>query len=123
MKVAISAQSNDIDSLVDPRFGRAAGSSSPTRRPASGRRTTTRPNVGRERRSGRQAASTVAAIRASEAVITGNVGPNAHKVLAARQHRDLPGRERHHAPAERWKRWTRGELTAVEGPTVSGHWA
>ena len=24
MKVAVSAQGNDIDSLVDPRFGRAA---------------------------------------------------------------------------------------------------
>ena len=82
MKVAISAQSNDIDSLVDPGSAAPAGSSSPTRRPASGRLTTTPPTSNASGGAGVQAGSTVAS-QGAEAVITGNVGPNAHKVLAA----------------------------------------
>ena len=70
---------------------------------------------------GVQAGSTVAS-QGAEAVITGNVGPNAHKVLAAaniaiyQAGNGVSARDALDA-------LERGELTAVEAPTVSGHWA
>ncbi len=70
---------------------------------------------------GVQAGSTVAS-QGAEAVITGNVGPNAHKVLAAANvaiYQAGNGLSASDALAA----LTRGELTAVAAPTVSGHWA
>jgi predicted Fe-Mo cluster-binding NifX family protein len=70
---------------------------------------------------GVQAGSTVAS-QGAEAVITGNVGPNAHKVLAAANiaiYQAGNGLSVSDALAA----LKRGELTAVAAPTVSGHWA
>ena len=70
---------------------------------------------------GVQAASTVAA-QGAQAIITGNVGPNAHKALAAGNisiYQVGNGVTARDALAS----LGRGELTAVAGPTVTGHWA
>jgi predicted Fe-Mo cluster-binding NifX family protein len=121
MKVAISAQTNDIDSLVDPRFGRARWFIVADSETGEWLAHDNSGNVDAAGGAGVQAASTVAA-QGVQALITGNVGPNAHKALAAgsiaiyqvgngvtaRGALDALGR---------------GELSMVEGPTVSGHWA
>jgi predicted Fe-Mo cluster-binding NifX family protein len=121
MKVAISAQSNDIDSLVDPRFGRARWFIVADSETGEWQAHDNSVNVDATGGAGVQAASTVAA-QGVQALITGNVGPNAHRALAAgsiviyQVGNGVSARNALDA-------FGRGELTAVEGPTVSGHWA
>lgn len=120
MKVAISTQSNDIDALVDPRFGRARWFVVADSESTDWVALDNTANVEAAGGAGVQAASTVAA-KGAEAVITGNVGPNAHKALAAggiavyQIGNGVTARDAMAALA-------RGELTAVAGPTVTGHW-
>ena len=121
MKVAISAQSDTIDALVDPRFGRArwfivADSESDTWEAHDNAA-----NVDASGGAGVQAGTTVASLGA-EAVITGNVGPNAHKVLAAA---DIAIYQADNGISVRdaLAALNNGKLTAVEAPTVSGHWS
>ena len=68
-----------------------------------------------------QTASTVAA-QGVQALITGNVGPNAHKALAAG---DIAIYQVGNGVTARGalEALARGELTTVGGPTVGGHWA
>jgi predicted Fe-Mo cluster-binding NifX family protein len=120
MKVAISAQSNDIDSLVDPRFGRARWFIIADTETGQWQAHDNATNVNASGGAGVQAGSTVAA-QGAEAVITGNVGPNAHKVLAAAGitiYQASNGISVRDALAA----LKRSELTAMEAPTVSGHW-
>lgn len=121
MNVAISAQSSDIESLVDPRFGRARWFIVADSETGKWQAHDNAVNVDATGGAGVQAASTVAALGV-QALITGNVGPNAHKALAAgniviyQVGNGVTVRGALDALAH-------GELTAVGGPTVSGHWA
>ena len=121
MKVAISTQGNDIDALVDPRFGRARWFIIADSESGSWEALDNSVNTDASGGAGVQAGSTVAA-QGAHAVITGNVGPNAHKVLAAGKiaiYQVDNGVTARDALAM----LTRGELVAVAAPTVSGHWA
>lgn len=120
MKVAVSAQGNDTDSLVDPRFGRARwliivdlengawqAFDNDANSTAAG--------------AGVQTAAVVTA-QGAKAIITGNVGPNAHKALTAagiaiRQAGN--GVSVRDALAAR----RRGELASLGAPTVGGPWS
>ena len=82
MKVAISTQSNDLDSLVDPRFGRAAWFVIVDSESSEWTAFDNRRNADASGGAGVQAGTAVVD-QGVAAVITGNVGPNAHKVLAA----------------------------------------
>ncbi|HET6496970.1 MAG TPA: NifB/NifX family molybdenum-iron cluster-binding protein [Thermoleophilia bacterium] len=120
MKVVISAQSSDIDAMVDPRFGRARWFIVADTESGEWQAHDNAANVDASGGAGVQAGSTVASHDA-EAVITGNVGPNAHKVLAAANiaiYQVSNGASVSDALAA----LARGELKAVEAPTVSGHW-
>lgn len=121
MKVAISAQRDDIDSLVDPRFGRARWFIVADSETGEWQAHDNAVNVDAGGGAGVQAASTVAA-QGVRALITGNVGPNAHKALAAG---DIAIYQVGNGVSvrETLDAFGRGELTAVVGPTVSGHWA
>lgn len=121
MKVAISAQHNDIDSLVDPRFGRAAWFIVADSDGDEWTALDNRANVNASGGAGVQAGSLIAD-QGVEAIITGNVGPNAHKALAT------AGVRMYHAgngvtAREALSRLARNELPAVDAPTVAGHWA
>ena len=121
MKVAISAQGNDIASLVDPRFGRARWFIVADTESGQWQAHDNAANVNASGGAGVQAGSAVAS-QGAEAVITGNVGPNAHKVLAAANiaiYQAGNGTNVRDALAA----FKRGELVAVAAPTVSGHWA
>lgn len=121
MKVAISAQDNHIDSLVDPRFGRARWLIVADSHTGEWRANDNAANADAGGGAGTLAASTMTA-QGAQALITGNIGPKAHKALTTgeiviyqvgngvivRDALDALGRD---------------ELTAVEGPTMSGHWA
>lgn len=121
MKVAISTQTNDIDSLVDPRFGRAAWFVVVDSESGEWTAVDNRRNAGASGGAGVQA-GTVVVDQGVGAVITGNVGPNAHKVLAA------AGIELYQAgngvsAREALRSLNTRELTAVQAPTVAGHWS
>ena len=121
MKVAISAQSDTIDALVDPRFGRARWFIVADSESDAWQAHDNAANADASGGAGVQAGSAVASLGA-EAVITGNVGPNAHKVLAAAGiaiYQVGNGVRVEDALAA----FTSGELTTVEAPTVSGHWS
>ncbi len=121
MKVAISAQRNDIDSLVDPRFGRAVWFIIADSEGDEWTAVDNRANVNASGGAGVQAGSLIAE-QGVEAIITGNVGPNAHRVLAAagvRMYQAGNGVTAREALA----RLRRDELPAADAPTVAGHWS
>jgi len=120
MKVAITAQGNDIDALVDPRFGRAPWFIIADSETGAWRAHDNTANVQGSGGAGVQAGSAVAA-QGVGAVITGNVGPNAHKVLVAAGitiHQAGNGVSVRDALAA----FAQGELPAVPAPTMGGHW-
>jgi predicted Fe-Mo cluster-binding NifX family protein len=121
MKVAISAQQGDIESLVDPRFGRAVwfiiADSESGEWTAVDNHETADASGG----AGVQA-GTMVAEQGVRSVITGNVGPNAHKVLIA------AGISIYQAGngvtvREAIRSLNAQELEEVGAPTVAGHWA
>jgi predicted Fe-Mo cluster-binding NifX family protein len=121
MNVAISAQGNDIEALVDPRFGRAPWFIVADTGSGAWYALDNAANVQASGGAGVQAGSRVAT-EGVAAVVTGNVGPNAQKVLAAAGiavHQAGNGTTVKDALAA----FVRGELPAVQGPTVSGHWS
>ena len=118
MKVTISAHGDDLHSLVDPRFGRAHWFIIADTESDQWSAFDNSANANASGGAGVQAGTTVAA-QGVGAVITGNVGPNAHRVLAAAgidiyQVADCV--TAHEALAA----LRRGELTAVQAPTVGG---
>ena len=121
MKVAISTQNNDLDSLVDPRFGRAAWFIIVDSE--SGQWTAV-DNHGNADASGGAGVQAVTAVvdQGVEAVVTGNVGPNAHKVLAAAGVKIYQTGNGVSA-REALRSMNAQELTEVQAPTVAGHWS
>jgi predicted Fe-Mo cluster-binding NifX family protein len=121
MKIAISAQGSRPEDLVDPRFGRARWFIIVDQDTGDWTAHDNSTNVEASGGAGVQAGTTVASHGVS-AVITGNVGPNAHKVLAA------AGIAIHQVGngvkvSEAIEAFKRGELPTVDAPTVSGHWS
>lgn len=119
MKVAVSTQDNDLDALVDPRFGRAAWFIVVDSENLDWTALDNRENAGGG--AGVQA-GTLVADQSVQAVITGNVGPNAHKVLAA------AGVAVYHAGNGVTARQALADLgndalERVDAPTVAGHWS
>ncbi len=117
MKIAFTATGNDLDSQVDPCFGRAqqfvvvdtdteafeAHDNTMNLQAASG--------------AGIQAARFVAELGA-HAVVTGNVGPKAYATLSAagvEVYVDAGGTVR-----EALEAWRAGRLAGASGPTVEG---
>ncbi len=120
MKIGISAQGANLDALVDQRFGRARWLIVYDIETDDWQAVDNQENVNASGGAGVQAGTTVANLGAS-AVITGNVGSNAHRVLAAGGivvHQVGGGVTVRDALAA----FRRGELATVEAPTVSGHW-
>lgn len=79
MKIAISVSGNDLSSEIDPRFGRARGFLL-VEDSAEGFEHIANPNIDAAGGAGIQTAQMVVE-RGAETVITGNVGPNAYRVL------------------------------------------
>lgn len=79
MKVAISVQGSDLSAAVDPRFGRARGFLLVDSETGEFEYLDN-PNVDAAGGAGIQTSQMVVD-RGAEAVITGNIGPNAYRVL------------------------------------------
>jgi predicted Fe-Mo cluster-binding NifX family protein len=120
MKVAISAQGKDLDALVDPRFGRARWFIIADSETGAWQAHDNAANVEASGGAGVQAGSTMAS-EGVEALITGNAGPNAHKVLVAAGiaiYQAGNGVTARDALAA----FVSGDLPVVQAPTMGGHW-
>ena len=118
MKIVVTSQGSDLEATVDPRFGRCANfivvdteslQFTVLANAASGA-------VGG---AGIQAGQMIAE-QGVEAVVTGNVGPNASRVLSGAGIKVYVGASG--TVREAIEAFKAGRLSAAAGPTVSGHW-
>lgn len=120
MKVIATACGGTVSDRVDPRFGRAAQFLQLDTETGKVTVHDNRQNLNAAQGAGIQAAETVVRLEAG-AVITGNVGPKAFRVLSA------AGIKVYLAPEgtvqEAFDRLTKGELKEAQGSNVEGHWA
>ena len=121
MRIAFSAQGADIDSLVDPRFGRAAWFIFIDSESGSLAAMPNAENADASGAAGTRAADQVVAQNA-EAVVTGNVGPGAHRMLADAGVRVFHGGNGV-TVREALARLAANDLDPMDAPTVAGHWA
>lgn len=117
MKICISATSNELDSELDPRFGRCAYLlivDSETLQ------FTAIPNIGVEISGGAgiNAAQTIAN-RDVKLVITGNIGPNSFRALSAAGIDVMTGASG--KIREVIEKFKKGEYKKTDFPTVGGH--
>lgn len=119
MKIAITSKGTDLDSQVDPRFGRAAyilivDSETPEFEVLDNKE-----NVNAFKGAGIQAASMVSD-RGAEVLLTGFCGPNAFKTLSAAKIKvanDAGGTIRDAVAS-----FNKGELALTDSANVEGHW-
>jgi len=117
MKICVSAESNNLDAPIDPRFGRCPYFvivDSETMQ------FETVPNMasGATGGAGIQAAQTIAS-KGAKVLITGNVGPNAFQALSAAGIKIVTGA--FGTVREVVEKYKRGELRETGAPTVGGH--
>ena len=119
MKIAVTASGPELSSELDPRFGRAAyfilvDSDAMTFEVVENRQ-----NFDLPQGAGIQAGKTIAD-RHVEALITGNCGPKAFKVLERAGIKILVGARG--TVADAVAQFKRSQHTPVEAPNVEGHW-
>jgi predicted Fe-Mo cluster-binding NifX family protein len=120
MKVIVTAQGPNIDSPVDPRFGRARYFlliDTDTRECSAHDNAQ---NLNAPQGAGIQAAQTVARLGA-EAVLTGHVGPKAFTALQAAGITVYTGAS--DTVQKAVERLVAGGFSAADGADVEGHWA
>ncbi len=119
MKVAVSCTGRDLDTQVDPRFGRAANFLFVDTETLAFEAVSNNQNLQAAQGAGVQAASMVARMRPA-AVLTGHCGPKAFQVLQAAGvpvYTGVSGTVR-----EAVARYKEGKLTPAQAPNVEGHW-
>jgi predicted Fe-Mo cluster-binding NifX family protein len=117
MKICVSAVTNNLDSQVDPRFGRCPYFVIVDTETMQFEAI---PNVASSAIGGAgiQAAQTIAS-KGAKVVITGNVGPNAFQALSAAGIKIVTGD--YETVREAVEKYKRGELKETGAPTVGGH--
>jgi len=119
MKIAITSEGQDLQSLVDPRFGRAQWFVIADLETGKFEAINNEQNLNAAQGAGIQAAENVARHSANY-LITGHCGPNAFRALTAAGIRVVVGAEG--SVRDVLERFKRGELKPAEGPDVTGHW-
>ena len=119
MKIAITAQNKDLSSEMDPRFGRAKWFVIIDSETGHFDAHNNEVNLNASQGAGIQTAQNIANLDV-EAVITGNVGPNAFKTLnAAGIKIFLANKQTVSQAIESYKA---GQLKEVDQANVQGHW-
>ncbi|HTX69299.1 MAG TPA: NifB/NifX family molybdenum-iron cluster-binding protein [Thermoleophilia bacterium] len=121
MKVVITAQGNDLAALVDPRFGRARWLIALDTESGQWAAVDNRGGADADGGSGALAGALTAA-RGADAVITGNVGPTAGRMLGEMGARIYQAGNGVHVQ-EALALLKTGELPELTAPTVAGHWS
>lgn len=119
-KIAVSTQTPGPQSAVDPRFGRAAYFLVFDSEGGGPQVHDNKQNLNAAQGAGIQAGQNVAQLGV-EAVITGNVGPKAFRLLEEAGIKVF--RATDETAEEAVQKWKDGQLTQVEGPTQPGHWS
>ena len=119
MKVVVTSQGETLDSNVDPRFGRAKNFLVVDTENGEFKCVDNAQNLNAAQGAGIQAAQTVCGTDA-EALITGNCGPKAFKVLSAANIKVYVGASG--TVAEALEKFKKGELKESEEANVEGHW-
>ena len=117
MKIAISSSGTDQSAQVDPRFGRCQYFIIVD---TDSGKTEAIPNAAQSAGGGAgiQAAQTIAD-QGAETVLTGNVGPNAHRALQAANISVATGVSG--TVSDAVKAFQEGKYTATDSPTVQSH--
>lgn len=119
MKLIVTAQGPDMNSPVDPRFGRAKCFVEVDTGTGAHEVIDNAQNLDALQGAGVQAAQNVVA-RSPEALLTGHCGPKAFRVLQSAGVKicvEVKG-----TVAEAVAAYQAGELEAVAAPDVEGHW-
>lgn len=120
MKVAVTSQGKELSSEIDPRFGRARWLLLvDTETEVSGAYDNT-VNLNIAQGAGIQTGQNVVSLGA-EAVITGNIGPNAIKTLSAANVKVYLSEAK--TIREAIGSFKAGELNEVKQANVEGHWS
>lgn len=119
MKIAVTSKGQDLDSEVDPRFGRAAYILIVDSETSEYKTLDNRENVNALKGAGIQAARSVSDSGA-EVLVTGFCGPNAFQALSAAKIKvasNAGGTVR-----DAVKAYLEGKLTLADKANVNGHW-
>ena len=119
MKVAITSQGREMESEVDPRFGRAQFfivADSETDEVAAHDNSR---NLNAAHGAGTQAAQAVVGLGA-EAIVTGNIGPKAYAALEAAGVKVYVGAAG--SVAEALQKFRDNQLQCASEATAEGHW-
>jgi predicted Fe-Mo cluster-binding NifX family protein len=119
MKVAVTSQGKEASSQVDPRFGRAKWLIVIDIETGESEACDNTVNLGAVQGAGIQTAKNVADLRA-EAVITGNVGPNAFKTLNAANVKVFLAEKQ--TVGEAIDSFKANRLKEIDQANVEGHW-
>ena len=119
MKVCITSQGSDLQSPVDPRFGRAAAFVIIDSETGKAEVLDNKQNLQAAQGAGIQAAQKVAGSGA-KAVITGHCGPKAFSVLNSAGIQIYTGASG--TVSEAFEDWKAGKLKKAGSADVEGHW-
>jgi len=120
MKTVVTAQGQDLDSMVDPRFGRCSWFIVADTGTGQFKAVSNEKNNESSQGAGIQAANNVARLGA-QSVITGHCGPKAFRVLQAAGIKVYTGDGG--TVSEMLDRFKKGDLKEAETADVEGHWA
>lgn len=119
MIIAVTARGKDMESPVDPRFGRAQWFLVVDTESGGFEAVDNSQNLDLPQGAGIQAAQLVTRCNV-EALLTGHCGPKAFRTLSAagvKVYTEAGGTVR-----EAVEKFKSGELAAITGPDVEGHW-
>jgi predicted Fe-Mo cluster-binding NifX family protein len=121
MKIAVTSYGEELGSKVDHSFGRATWFVVIDLDEGTFQAHSNKQNIDALQGAGIQAAQNIANLRA-DAVLTGNVGPNAFRTLNAASVKIFIFDKSIETVEEALSAWKAGNLEEVTDATIEGHW-